>query len=230
MKLYPTTNTILDGNDVQAETLNAEVRECFEVANGGIDQYNIERGTNVCGGAGLSSLKFADNAWNQVFTAGGGELGLNGDIFTIREKSTSVAQHRFATNNHTNIKAGVVSGVLQIRYWMNSLALSNEAKIDYDRAAFEVDPTCDFSIYANGAKVGETDTVSKTTHGTVTIPFYFYHPGGNIRIDLYCNANGGEPEVDLTSHYPNLEYPNLVPYNFRFRVQNYHYFANVRVR
>ena len=219
MKLYPTTNTIVAGNDIQAERLNQEVRECFETVNGGIDQYNLEEGGTTCAGAGLSSIKFASQAWNRFIINSGVENAAAGSIFQTATNSTSVGQHRFATDLTTDVKAGVVKGTLQIRYWLNSLQLSNQAKIDYDSVKYEIDPTVDFSVYANGAKVGETDTVSKGSHGVTTIPFYFYHPGGTIRWDYYCNANGGEADVMFT-----------MDRGFRMLIQNYLLIANVRVR
>jgi hypothetical protein len=41
MKLYPVTNTIVDGNDAQAEELNKNTQVCFEAANGGLDRHNF---------------------------------------------------------------------------------------------------------------------------------------------------------------------------------------------
>lgn len=224
MKLYPTTNTILEGNDIQVETLNQETRECFQVSNGGIDQYNLELGTSTCGTGGLESSNFALNSWNHFFTGVEGSSSQTSSVFEVAVENYAVRQHRYATRNHSNIKAGMCSGVLQVRYWLNSLAQANAGDMGYDDNIYSRDLTCDFSIYVNGSKVGETDVVSKGTRGAATIPFRFYHPGGNIQVDLYAGANGMGSLVDLSVAYSD------VSSDFRMRIQNFLYTANVRVR
>ena len=42
MKLYPNTNRIEDGHSVESPTLNSELREIFQLGNGGLDEKNIK--------------------------------------------------------------------------------------------------------------------------------------------------------------------------------------------
>lgn len=229
-KLYPTTNTIVEGNDIQVEMLNQEVRECFEVSNGGLDQYNIEAGSSTCGAGGIEASKFVQRSWNNLIIGSGGEnTSITYAKQVILPNSLSVTQHQFASRAHTNVQAGLVSGQCQIRYWVNSLQFLEAAEMGFAREQNDIDPTVDFSIYVNGAKVGETDVVSRASGGTINMPFFFYHPGGDLQVDLYAGANGGETLMTMNLYEFGVPGDGEVG-NFRLRIQNYLYIANVRVR
>ena len=182
MKLYPSTNTVVDTNDIQANPLNENTQVCFEAANGALDRHNFPAGSAT---AGLEAKDFQGKSFHRFTNANGGGFNtLNGGW----------APYKFDSNNHANEEAGMASGLLQIQFQVGSIGFDQEATLlDYENAAgIKINlPRTAFSIYVNGAKVGETDAVFKANHGTVSIPFYFYNPGGNLRVDLYCSVHSG---------------------------------------
>lgn len=196
MKVYPLSNRILPTNDAKAEVINAETRQLFEVANGGIDEKNIEEGNNASGGTGLDNTKFADTAWHQFFT-GGADLNNSATVnFTLPNDNETNVFYRHHTQKHldlTNpIEPGWVTGQYQVTFQIAMLQGNTNGLIPYSDDAFETANYHRHAIYANGVKVGETDLVCEAPHGTLTIPFQFYHPGGAIQIDLYAGTVGAD--------------------------------------
>jgi len=182
MKLYPVTNTIVNGNDIQPDPLNDNTQICFETANGALDRHNFPAGSTT---VGLEAKDFQGITFHRFTNGtGGGFNTLNGGW----------APYKFGTHNHANEEAGMASGLLQVQFQVGSIGFDNEnAYIGYEAVAGLENnlPRTAFSIYVNGLKVGETDAVFKANHGNVTIPFYFYNPGGNLRVELYCSAHEG---------------------------------------
>ena len=195
MKVYPITNRIQNTNDVKAEIVNEETRQLFEVGNGGIDEWNIEQGNSSSGGTGLDNRNFKDRAWHQVLTHC---LNANSssDLFTIDDDNKTNSMFRIDSKIHFNgtkpIMPGYVTGQYQVSFAVAMLDGNSSGLIPYDDDIFESATYHRHAIYANGVKVGETDLICEAPHGTVNIPFEFYHPGGELQMDLYAGTVGGD--------------------------------------
>jgi hypothetical protein len=212
MKLYPSTNTVVDTNDIQANPLNENTQICFETANGALDRHNFPAGSAT---EGLEAKDFQGSSFHEFTVA------TNGTPFTspvFETSNTGWAPYKFDSNNHSNQEQGIASGRLQIQFEVGSIGFNQEGTLlGYEDVAGIKNnlPRTAFSIYVNGAKVGETDAVFKANHGTVSIPFYFYNPGGNLRVDLYCSAHSGTLQNGET---------------VRITIQKYLYFFTTRIR
>tara|TARA_R110000824_G_scaffold120296_3_gene275426 strand:+ start:1561 stop:2190 length:630 start_codon:yes stop_codon:yes gene_type:complete len=209
MKLYPVTNTIVDGNDAQAEELNKNTQVCFEAANGGLDRHNFPA-------TSLEAKDFQGRTFNAFYTHSGTEDAT--PVYTLNARMDAWAPYRFDAKTHTNTKQGIASGMLQIRFLVGSIGFDFEdSLIDYkDEAGLKNNlPKTVYSIYANGLKVGETEGVFKANRGTVSVPFYFYNPGGTVNIELFCSSHNGSLQNGET---------------VRLTIENYMYYFNVRVR
>lgn len=202
MKVYPLTNRILPGNDAKSEVINMETRQLFEVANGGIDEANIEEGDNASGGTGIDNNKFADMSWHQFFK-GGPDFTSGSDVWSLPSDNQNNNLYRIHQQTHgsllVQVDPGWVTGQYQVSFSIAMLQGNTNGLIPYTNDVFETANYHRHAIYANGIKVGETDLVCEGPIGTLNIPFQFWHPGGNIDIELYAGTvgadqlDGGEP-------------------------------------
>ena len=181
MKLYPATNTVVTGNDLQPDALNENTQVLFETANGGLDRHNFPSGT---ASNGLEAKDFQGKSFHKFTTGqGSGFTTLGGGW----------VPYKFDSNTHNSEEQGMASGFLQIRFTLASIGFDNESLVGYVNSVGLKNnlPRTAFSIYVDGLKVGETDAVFKANNGTITLPFFFYNPGGSFTVDLYCAAHSG---------------------------------------
>ena len=141
MKVYPLTNRILPNNDAKAEVINAETRQLFEVANGGLDEANIEAGNDSSGGTGLDNNKFDETAWHQYFT-GGADLNDSTKVnFTLPAANENNVFFRHHTQKHLSvsdpIEPGWVTGQYQVSFQIAMLEGNTNGLIPYSSDAFE---------------------------------------------------------------------------------------------
>jgi hypothetical protein len=196
MKVYPISNRIQNSNDAKAEIVNEETRQLFEVGNGGIDEWNIEEGNSASGGAGLDNSNFKERAFHQVLTHCANATSST-DLWSLPDDSSTNNMFRVDSNIHfsnafTPIEPGWVTGQYQVSFSVAMLDGNSTGLIPYTQDAFESTSYHRHAIYANGAKVGETDIICEAPIGTVNVPFQFYHPGGDLQMDLYAGTNGGD--------------------------------------
>jgi len=222
MRIYPNTNRIQDSNDIKAEDINKEVRSCFDLGNGAIDEKNIELGDAnqpsdiTTPGTGVDNRKFASKAWSEYIKGPTIDVATDFD-FTFDDDNRTAVLYRYSTTKHSGVGQGVVSGQLQVRYSIATIEGSATA-VPYTKNVFETAMYHKHSIYANGLVVGETDNIAEGPIGTVNVPFFFYHPGGDLEISCWAGPTSGGKVLYPTSG------------SYRYIVENAYYWATVRKR
>ena len=194
MKLYPNTNRIEDGHSVESPTLNSELREIFQLGNGGLDEKNIKPGdATFDSGNGLTSRNFAANAWNEYFTFGGAVSPTPYDIDPDNTTRGDIA-FQFYDSGTTRYGAGFVMGQTQIKYRIAMNKAASTSDLGMRNGWTELTTAHRFAVEINGQRVGESEMVGEAPSGYCNIPFYFYHTGGSIQMRLLVEVPGYSDE------------------------------------
>lgn len=202
MKVYPVTNTIRDGQDIKPETINELTRDNFELANGGIDEYNLFPGDSVAEAPntdvdGLQSKHFEMGAWQEYFvypdkqaSQSAGNISLNNPAI----QRGSVVYDDVVINN---VSAGFITGCYQIRYYVPALEYENQLNtMAYNRDFYKHNATHSLTLQANGAIIGDTENIGIVGWNHCSIPFGFYHSGGDIRFANLVQIEGGRKQAN----------------------------------
>ena len=223
MKLYPTTNTIVAGQDIKPETINELTRENFELANGGIDEYNLFAGDNIAEAPnadvdGLQSKHFEMGAWQEYFVYPDKQAAASASPTNIDDSIIARGSANFDDVVINKVSAGFVTGMYQICYYVPALAYENEAQtMAYSRDYYKHNATHALTVQANGAIIGETENIGIVGWNHCSIPFAFYHSGGNLRFSNYVQIEGGEKQENEVA-------------NKRFNIFRVSLFGQVRCR
>ncbi len=197
MKVYPTTNTIRDGEDIKPETINELTRENFELANGGIDEYNLFPGDNVAEAPnsdvdGLQSKHFENGAWQEYFVYPDKQASQSSSATSIDDEVIIRGSVGYDDTVVNKVSAGFITGMYQICYYIPALEYENEAQtMGYNRDFFKHNATHSLTLQANGAIIGETENIGICGWNHCSIPFAFYHSGGDIRFSNFAQVEGG---------------------------------------
>ena len=197
MKVYPTTNTIRDGEDIKPETINELTRDNFELANGGIDEYNLFSGGDVAEAPnadvdGLQSKHFENGAWQEYFVYPDKQASQSDTATHIDDEVVLRGSVGYDDVVINNVSAGFITGTYQICYAVPALEYENEANtMGYSRDYYKHNATHSLTLQANGAIIGETENIGICGWNHCTIPFAFYHSGGDIRFGNFVQIEGG---------------------------------------
>jgi len=203
MKLFPTTNVIETAQDIKPDVINELTRDLFELANGGIDEANLEAGDAIAEAAnasvaGLQSKHFEMGAWMEFFSypslrETGAPPSQPGTAQDIRSDYIVRGSVEFDDLVINKVSAGFITGCYQITYFVPALEYSNvNTVMNYSKEYMKHNATHNLTLQCNGAIIGETDNIGVVGWNHTQIPFAFYHSGGDLLFTMFVTLEGGE--------------------------------------
>ncbi len=230
MIVYPTNRgRLLNGNLVSASALNEEIRETSETARS-LDSSNFAEET-------IDYTMVKDSTFNSMIVDSGYTPG-SFIISTDYSSKSNITMRSYQNTN--NYPRGLMKGRVQINWTRPPCLREGRNEIFGGKADTDNDPawyglttaytmlssSVKFTVYINGVIAGETDNICEGTQGSTSIPTFYYHDGGPIRIDYVVSLPIG---MEFKSEYESGgDYDMGTP--FKFRADNLYSHFTIRVR